>query len=139
MDGLTGNSTRSVQDSVHTPYSLARWQPCATSHISLAWLEPSSGISSGNWQNFFEGFLAHGWAEVQQAYYTWAASCRTGMWWAIALIQKLSDIAWDLWEHRNGHVHHTSHDNLVHQRVATSLRQEYGTGSATLAPATISD
>jgi hypothetical protein len=39
---------------------------------------------------------------------------RTGKRWTVALITKLWDIAWDLWEHRNGILHNKQ--NLVSER-----------------------
>jgi hypothetical protein len=57
------------------------------------------------WRWFFEGWISHEWTKAQQAYYTSIKSLRTGIRWAIALIKKLWDIAWDLWEHRNGILH----------------------------------
>jgi hypothetical protein len=39
---------------------------------------------------------------TQQAYYTLIKSRRIGKRWVVALIKKMWDIAWDLWEHRNG-------------------------------------
>ena len=50
-----------------------------------------------------EGCVAQGWVEV------WDQCFRRSMWserpsmrWMVALIQKLWDVAWDLWEGRNG-------------------------------------
>ena len=65
-------------------------------------------------------------------YYTWAGKSRTGRRWAVALIQKLWDIAWDLWEHRNGHVHRTTPNNLALINAAARIRHEYAAGSALL-------
>jgi hypothetical protein len=48
-------------------------------------------------------------------------SHRTGKRWAIALIQKMWDTAWDLWEHRNGVLHEK--DNLVIQSMGIHLNQ----------------
>ena len=57
------------------------------------------------WQNLLEGFPAVGWAEVQGAYYTWNGSKRSGKRWTVELLMKLSDVAWDQWQHWNGIVH----------------------------------
>jgi hypothetical protein len=48
---------------------------------------------------------------MQQQYYDLARSRRTGKRWAIALIEKMWDIAWDLWEHRNVILH--EQDNTI--------------------------
>jgi hypothetical protein len=42
-----------------------------------------------------------GWSEVQHRYYEFLDSRRTGLRWLTALIQKLWDVAWDMWDHRN--------------------------------------
>jgi hypothetical protein len=63
------------------------------------------------WLNFFEGKLAMAWEETQQQYYILIKSRRTGKRWAISLIKKLWQIAWDLWDHRNGILH--KHSNPI--------------------------
>jgi hypothetical protein len=65
------------------------------------------------WRRFFEGWISHEWTKAQQAHYTSIKSLCTGKRWAVALIKKLWDIAWDLWEHRNGILHESS--NVVSQ------------------------
>ncbi len=69
------------------------------------------------WQALLEGCLAIEWAAVQQSYYIWISSRRTGRRWILLLIWKLWDTAWDLWEHRNGIVHriHQVQTNIWHQ------------------------
>jgi hypothetical protein len=57
------------------------------------------------WRLFFEGWTDIGWEETQQLYYSFLCSRRTGRRWVIALIKKMWQIAWDLWEHRNGILH----------------------------------
>jgi hypothetical protein len=53
------------------------------------------------WRQIFEGWLSREWTNAQQAYYHVTKSRQTGKCWTIALIKKLWEIAWDLWEHRN--------------------------------------
>jgi len=85
------------------------------------------------WQLFFEGFLAKEWVETQQAYYRWVGSRKTGKRWAVAIVKKLWDIAWDLWEHRNGYVHQAAPTNKTSQKLEQAVRQEFIAGSAWLA------
>ena len=59
------------------------------------------------WQSLLEGRPALGWSEVQQRYLQWIGSRRSGLRWLTALIQKLWDIAWDMWDHRNRVLHDT--------------------------------
>jgi hypothetical protein len=57
------------------------------------------------WRCLLEGFPVKGWAEIQEAYYGRKGSRRSGKRWLVAVLKKLSDIAWDQWEHRNGILH----------------------------------
>jgi hypothetical protein len=59
------------------------------------------------------------WAEHQHRYYTLLRSGRTGRRWVCAIITKLWNIAWDMWEHRNGVLHET--ENLVTRAIQTQL------------------
>jgi hypothetical protein len=61
--------------------------------------------SGVGWRRFFEGWWVTHWASLQQRYYTIIKSTRTGNRWVSAIIQKLWNIAWDLWEHQNGILH----------------------------------
>ena len=54
------------------------------------------------------GCLSLEWARAQQEYYQWIGSRRTGKRWVIALIKKLWQIAWDLWDNRNEFLHKTN-------------------------------
>ena len=53
------------------------------------------------WQALLEGCPAKGWEESQQMYFSWIGSRRTGKRWLSAVIRKLWDVAWDMWDHRN--------------------------------------
>jgi hypothetical protein len=57
------------------------------------------------WEKFFEGCMAKEWEHLQIIYYEWCRSKKSGHRWTTALIQKLWDVAWDLWEYHNGIVH----------------------------------
>jgi len=71
------------------------------------------------WWRFFEGWLVGAWAEHQHRYYTLIHSARTGRRWVCAIITKLWNIAWDMWEHRNGILH--ENENLVTRALQTQL------------------
>ena len=85
------------------------------------------------WQAFFEGYLACDWAATQHTYYEWAGSRRTGRRWATEILKKLWNIAWDLWEHRNGYVHTDLQPAKKIEQMEKAVRQEFHLGSATLA------
>jgi len=57
------------------------------------------------WHRFYVGWLSPQWEIIQQNYYNVTRSNKTGKRWVSALIQKLWDMAWDLWEHRKGVLH----------------------------------
>jgi hypothetical protein len=57
------------------------------------------------WKHFFEGRLHYQWRRQMEEYYTTIRERKTGKRWVSALIRKLWEIAWDLWEHRNGILH----------------------------------
>jgi hypothetical protein len=71
------------------------------------------------WRRFFEGWLVRSWAEKQQRYYNLLRSGRTGRRWVCAIVLKLWNIAWDMWEHRNGILHEK--ENLVTQAMQAQL------------------
>eukprot|EP00549_Striatella_unipunctata_P025148 CAMPEP_0118684512 /NCGR_PEP_ID=MMETSP0800-20121206/6685_1 /TAXON_ID=210618 ORGANISM="Striatella unipunctata, Strain CCMP2910" /NCGR_SAMPLE_ID=MMETSP0800 /ASSEMBLY_ACC=CAM_ASM_000638 /LENGTH=142 /DNA_ID=CAMNT_0006581227 /DNA_START=198 /DNA_END=626 /DNA_ORIENTATION=+ len=73
------------------------------------------------WHLFFEGWMSSKWAETQQAYYEWLGMRRTGHRWVQALIKKLWQTAWDLWEHRNSILHHQ--DSFISIEAAETLNE----------------
>ena len=68
------------------------------------------------WDNFFEGCMVIDWERAQDVYYHWCHSKKSGRRWTTALIQKLWDIAWDLWEHWIRIVHSLENVCMVCQR-----------------------
>jgi len=71
------------------------------------------------WNHFYEGWLSKGWISAQQAHYVKIKSMKTGGRWAVALIKKLWDMAWDMWEHRNEVLH--ERENLVTKSMGIHL------------------
>lgn len=53
------------------------------------------------WYNFLMGRISIEWKAVQQRYYDWLGKRNTGRKWAVALIQKIFEVSWDMWDHRN--------------------------------------
>ena len=87
------------------------------------------------WENFFEGCIAKEWEYTQIVYYEWCRSKKSGRRWTTALIQKLWDIAWDLWEYRNGIVHSSENAEILHNMAETNgaIRTQYLRGPHGLA------
>jgi hypothetical protein len=61
--------------------------------------------SASGWKNFYEGTPVKGWSNIQQQHFKSIGSMRSGKRWLQALIQKLWDVSWDLWQYRNDIVH----------------------------------
>ncbi len=55
------------------------------------------------------GRLSTKWMDAQQKYLESIGKRTTGKWWTVAIISKLWDIAWDMWQHRNHVIHNTLH------------------------------
>ena len=83
------------------------------------------------WQAMLEGMPVQGWEEVQQRYFVWRKKRQTGKRWLVAIIKKLWDVAWDLWEHRNG-ILHDSDTNVAEQQLNFEVTVEYNMGPQTV-------
>ena len=59
------------------------------------------------WKAFLEGVLDVEWQKFQQTQYDETGSRKTGKRWVVALIRKLWNTAWDMWQHRNEVQNHT--------------------------------
>jgi hypothetical protein len=79
------------------------------------------------WQAMLEGTPVIGWAEVQQRYLEWRKKRRTGS----AVIQKMWDVAWDLWDHRNG-ILHNKEVNIAEQQQDREVEEEFNLGPSTV-------
>ena len=85
---------------------LRRWQSEPDFFlVSLQYDHLFTAQTEIGWKNFLFGVVALEWQQAQQEYYTLISSRRTGKRWVSALIRKLWDIAWDLWDHRNSQIH----------------------------------
>jgi hypothetical protein len=100
--------------------------PVGTFHALPAVVQTQDEIG---WQSLLEGRPALGWSEVQNRYYEWLGSRRSGLRWLTALIQKLWDIAFDVWQHRNRVLHKQEHS------VARDLEIQQITAELELGPA----
>jgi hypothetical protein len=63
--------------------------------------------------------IAKDWEQAQDAYYKWCRSRKSARRWTTALSQKLWNVAWDLWEHRNGIVHAAENAEILHGMAET--------------------
>jgi hypothetical protein len=61
--------------------------------------------SEAGWRHMFEGRPHKIWKEIQTTHYVNAGIRQSSRRWVTALITKMLEIAWDLWEHRNSILH----------------------------------
>jgi hypothetical protein len=100
--------------------------PVGTFHDLPAVVQKQNEIG---WQSLLVGWPSLGWSEVQQRYYEWLGSRRSGLRWLTALIQKVWDIAWDVWDNRN---------RVLQETNITKYKSLCGRPNAPAAPATCS-
>ena len=86
------------------------------------------------WYPFLHGHISHYWMGIQQAYYTSLNLDNTGKQWTKQLLQKLFNVSWDMWEHRNGIKHKTLTPARIRalRNLETSIRAEYHKGNTAL-------
>lgn len=76
------------------------------------------------WRNFFEGFVVVDWRTAQNRYYAHIGSRRSSRRWVSALIRKMWQIAWDLWEHRNGYLQNEE-NNMMSSEVNQNILADF--------------
>ena len=81
------------------------------------------------WENLLHGRAALEWAEQQHAYYKHLKMRRTGRRWIIALLQKLWDISWSMWDHRNRILHDDAqHTVLGNNELDMAIKSQFKLG-----------
>ena len=83
------------------------------------------------WEAAFRGCWSHGWAEAQEQYFKTLKSRKSGRRWLAALIKKLWQVAWDMWEHRNGIIHDKEQGQLA-LILKRDIQLEYSKGFSNL-------
>ena len=87
------------------------------------------------WYNFLLGRVAKPFEEIQHAHYLAIQSKKTGFRWTVALILKLQEVAWDMWEHRNSILHKdpdNHHTRVLTQEADLAIHREFSQGTGTL-------
>jgi hypothetical protein len=67
------------------------------------------------------------WREDQSRYLSSIGSAKASRRWVESLIRKLWEVAWDLWEHRNGILHHKEASIIISQlnaEISTEFREK---------------
>jgi hypothetical protein len=96
--------------------------------ISQEWIgQAFSNQSTLGWRNFLEGFLHTSWQATQKIYFARIGSARSPKRWTTALIQKLWDVAWDMWEHRND-ILHNQEQSILLTTLHTDIQEEFRRG-----------
>jgi len=86
------------------------------------------------WELMMEGVISKQWRETQASYWKTYKSRKSSKRWTTALIQKLLQIAWDMWQHQN-HAFHQSELNkstILESNANTHLRAIYDLGSGSV-------
>jgi hypothetical protein len=87
------------------------------------------------WYSFILGRHAKGFEEIQHRYYQSLESKKTGFRWTVALIKKLMNVAWDMWQYRNSVLHddpENHHTKLLVNEANRAIEQEFSRGTTTL-------
>jgi hypothetical protein len=69
------------------------------------------------WGACFEGCLGKEWRIAQEQHYKSIKFHYSGRLWITALITKLWQVAWDLWEHRNGIEHEHNSNQQIQEKA----------------------
>jgi hypothetical protein len=70
----------------------------------------------------FEGWIHTEWEMIQERYYATTNSQRSSKRWTIALILKLWDVAWDLWDFRNAVFHDQQNISLQEDTLEMNIQ-----------------
>jgi len=75
-------------------------------------------------------WLSCSWQHHQDQVWKQYKSRRSSLRWTAALIQKLWDVAWDMWEHQNEALHSSqlAQQQILHSIVDAQIRILYGRG-----------
>ncbi|CAB9498981.1 expressed unknown protein [Seminavis robusta] len=89
------------------------------------------------WYNLLLGRISHRFTQLQDAHYKSLGNRRNGFRWTTAVIRKLLDISWDMWDHRN-HIKHNDPHPAFDPQLRTTLNEEirfqWSLGAASLRP-----
>ena len=71
---------------------------------------------------------------AQSTYYRMISSQRSGLHWTVAIITKLWDVTWDLWEQRNGFLHTHANQEILHNMavIDAEIQFQFHQGAAQL-------
>jgi len=105
-------------------------QPNPNRH-STPWGEEQTQIG---WDRLLNGWISQYWHNQQEKSWSQVQSRKSSRRWTSALIQKLWDISWDMWDHRNKELHSGGHNQqqILHSAVDDQISQVYDGGAQQL-------
>ena len=85
------------------------------------------------WQNLLFGRLTPQWQQIYSLTHPSEKDVKSKR-WVSQLIKKLLDVAWDMWEHRNGIAHDINHPWRQEERRQTEaeIKDQFNIGTSTL-------
>ena len=131
MDGGGSDGSRNPHSDRDTPVTMGG-QPSHASHSkdSVMLQHAIQHQDAIGCDNFFEGRIAKDWEQAQDAYYKWCRSRKSARRWSTALIQQLWNVAWDLWEQRNGIIHDAENAEILNNmaEIDNEIRAQFQQG-----------
>jgi hypothetical protein len=112
--------------------SLSAWRDGTTLHpprnnllgLRNAWVEQNDI----GWDAAMEGRWSQSWIDIQDRHFLRIRKKRSGKRWLTAVIRRMWDISWDLWDHRNQvQLDRKKEDRRAKNSV--NIRYEYGLGA----------
>ena len=86
------------------------------------------------WDRMLDGWLTRGWRDHQEKIWKHAKSRKSSLRWTAALIQKLWDVSWDMWDHRNKELFAGTpiQQQITHSLVDDQIKELYAGGAQQL-------
>jgi len=96
-----GTNTNHTGNSANPSQSMGRQQPTQHKHIDTV----GDKQTHIGWDRLLDGWLLQYWWNQQEKIWSQVWSRKSSRQWTSVLIQKLWDISWDMWDHRNKELH----------------------------------
>jgi hypothetical protein len=113
-----------------------RDQPVETETFSLTIARTLAKQTEIGWRNLLEGFPAKRWSDHQELYLKQIGSKRSSRRWKAALVRKLAEVTWQMWDHRNS-VNNEAETATMSIETNRRIRDEYNQGFGNLSSAAI--
>jgi len=86
------------------------------------------------WDRMMDGWISRKWRDHQERIWKSIKSRKSSLRWTAALIQKMWDVSWDMWEHRNKELHEgdTAQQAILHSAVDAQIKKLYEGGAQQL-------